>query len=89
MLRGAGLKLKVGKFSLRLTDFGHFVNREYGGDLGEPQFDVDGDDVVALTEFCDQVSKVLAANELRHRFEIYSDEGDLVTYLHHRWPISR
>jgi hypothetical protein len=33
-----------------------------------------------------RVSRALAALDVRHAFEVYDGEGQLVRYLHHRWP---
>lgn len=39
ILREAGLRIYVGRYSIRVEDCSHFVFQEYGGDLGDPVID--------------------------------------------------
>ena len=86
LLRDAGLAVSVGRYSLRLTDFDHFVFQEYGGDLGNPDVDFEADSLDDMLRDAGRVSLILANADLRHRFEIYDDSHELVGYLHHDWP---
>lgn len=86
LLSRAGFSVTVGRYSIRLNDCEHFVLQEYGGDLGEPQFDVDASSLERMLEDAGRVSRALAAAGIRHRFELYDVGGEMVGYLHHRWP---
>lgn len=86
LLASAGFSVVVGRYSIRLADCEHFVLQEYGGDLGEPQFDADASTLGRMLDDAGRVSRALAAADLRHRFELYDGNDELVGYLHHRWP---
>ena len=88
LLRAAGLGVGEGRYSLRLTDFDHFVLQEYGGDLGDPEIDFEADCLADMLRDAGRVSRVLTDANLRHRFEIYDNSHELIGYLHHDWPQS-
>lgn len=88
ILRDGGLRVHVGRYSIRVEGCSHFVFQEYGGDLGEPSVDADADTVEELIRDGRQVSDALASADVRHRFEIYSERDELAGYLHHNWPLS-
>ena len=88
ILRDAGLRVYVGRYSIRVEDCSHFVFQEYGGDLGDPCVDADADTAEELMGEARLVSDALARAGIRHRFGIYDDNGDLCGYLHHEWPSS-
>ncbi|TWU22368.1 hypothetical protein Pla52o_34240 [Novipirellula galeiformis] len=88
ILTRAGLTVTVGRYSICLNDFDHFVLQEYGGDLGDPQIEFEADTFSEMLRDAGRVSQVLADASLRHRFEIYDDAHELVGYLHHDWPQS-
>ena len=88
LLASAGIAVSVGRFSIRLTDFDHFVLQEYGGDLGDPAIDFEADSLDEMLRDAGRVSQAFADANLRHRFEIYEDARELVGYLHHDWPQS-
>ena len=48
----------------------------------------DADTVDELLSLATSVSNSLSKLQLKHRFEIYFLENNLVTYLHHDWPQS-
>lgn len=85
ILRDAGLRVIVGRYSVRLLDFSHFVFQEYGGDVGDPSIDADADTVEEMLREGRIVSDAFARAGIRHRFEIYNDRDDLSGYLHHEW----
>ena len=91
ILREAGLRVVVGRYSVRIEDFSHFVFQEYGGDLGEPQLDADADSVEDMVRNARRVSEALARAGIRHQFEIYDDDADdpdaIDGYLHYEWPL--
>lgn len=87
ILRSAGLNLYVGKYAIRIEDCSDFVFQEYGGDLGEPSIDAAADTLEQITRDGSLVSDALARAGIKHRFEIYSEEGALSGYLHHLWPL--
>jgi hypothetical protein len=87
ILHDAGLRVHVGRYSVRIQDCSHFVFQEYGGDLGEPTIDADADTVEELMREGRLVSDALACAGVRHRFEIYNDKNELCGYLHYQWPL--
>jgi hypothetical protein len=87
ILRDAGLRVCVGRYSVRVEDCSHFVFQECGGGLGHPAIDADADTVEQLVRDGRLVSEVLARAGVRHRFEIYDEHDDLMGYLHHEWPL--
>lgn len=86
ILRAGGLNVTVGRYSIRVNDISHFVFQEYGGDFGDPQIDAEADSLEIMLREGGMVSKVLAGAGIKHRFEIYDTEDNLVEYLHHDWP---
>jgi hypothetical protein len=86
LMETAGFSVHVGLYSIRLQDCEHFAFQEYGGDLGDPQFDADAGTLEKMFEDGGRVSAALTAADIRHRFELYNDNDELVGYLHHRWP---
>jgi len=88
ILLAAGLRISVGRYSIRLDDFSHFGFQEYGGDLGDPQIEADAESAEELASDAKRVSDVLADAGLVHRFEIYDDNhNEMLHYFHHGWPL--
>lgn len=88
ILRAEGLTVNVGNYSIRIEDCEHFVIQEYGGDLGDPQFDADASSLELMLNDAGRVSAALTSADIRHSFEFYDDQDQLVGYLHHNWPQS-
>jgi hypothetical protein len=86
ILRAAGLRVDVGKYSIRIEDCEHFVFQEYGGDICEPCVDADSESVDRLIREAEVVSRALAKGDVRHRFEVIDDNDLEVAYFHHDWP---
>ena len=86
IFRSDGYLVDEGKYSIRLGDFGHFVFRELGGDLGPGKITAESDSTEDLIAFSRRVSGTLAKAGIRHRFEIYSGADELVAYMHWDWP---
>jgi hypothetical protein len=86
LLRDSSVAVSEGRYSLRLTDFDHFVFQRYGGDLGHPDVDFEAGTLDDMLRDAGRISQVLGGAGLRHRFEIYNDSGELVGYLHYDWP---
>lgn len=86
LMEAAGFSVYVGRYSIRLQDCEHFVFQEYGGDLGDPQFDADASTLEKMLKDAGRVSAALTAADIRHRFELYNDNDELVGYVYHRWP---
>lgn len=87
VFRAAGLRIKVGRYSIRFRDMAHFSIKEYGGDLGPPQIEGGAPAPETLAHEAAIVSKVLARADIAHRFEIYREEDEEpVFYIHHQWP---
>jgi hypothetical protein len=87
ILRGSGLNIYVGDYSVRVNDCDYFVFQEYGGDLGEPSITADADSVTDMLHDGKLVSDALGMAGIRHRFEIYDHRSKMVGYLHHDWPL--
>lgn len=88
ILSDAGLRVDVGKYSIRVKDCSHFVFQEYGGDLGDPSIDADADSADEMIREGKLVSDALIRADVRHCFEVYDDADRLCVYLHHEWPQS-
>lgn len=86
LLEAAGFSVYVGQYSIRLNDCEHFVLQEYGGDLGDPQFDACANTLEQMLDDGERVSAALASADIRHRFELHNNRDEMVGYLHHRWP---
>jgi hypothetical protein len=86
ILRDAGLRVQVGRYSVRVPDCANFVFQQFGGDLGDPMVDADAETVEDIMREARLVSEALACAGVRHRFEIYDDRNALSGYLHHDWP---
>ncbi len=86
LLSSAGLHVRTGRYSICVNDFAHFSIEEYGGDLGDPQFDIEVDSLAEAMRVVGCVSAIFSQAGLRHRFEI--DDGSPTTagYFHHDWP---
>lgn len=87
ILRDAGLRVYVGRYSVRVEDCSHFVFQELGGDLGEPSIDADAASLDEMMRDGKLVSDALARAGIRHRFELYDAANEMVGYLHHGWPL--
>ena len=83
ILRAAELNINIGTYSIRVVECQHFVLQEYGGDLGDPVFDADADSLPQMLSDSAKVSNALTAAKLRHRFDLYGDENELVGYFHY------
>ena len=86
ILSAAGLRLVVGRCSIRIEDCSHFILKEYGCDLGPPSIEANADSVDHMLRDGGLVSNALAQAGLHHRFEIHNELQELVSYLHHNWP---
>ena len=86
LLVDAGLKVKVGQYSIRIDCESHFVFQQYGMDISEPMIEADADSFEQLIHDAKKVSIALSRGGIRHRFEIYNVDNQLVAYLHHDWP---
>ena len=64
ILRSAGLRVHIGRYSIRVEDCSHFVFQEYGGDLGDPTIDADADSPLEMTREARLVSDALAKHAL-------------------------
>src|SRR5437667_12681139 len=69
ILRGAGLRVTVGKYSVRIDDCSHFVFQDYGGDLGDPIIDADADSAAEMLRDSARISEALTGAGVVHRFE--------------------
>jgi hypothetical protein len=85
ILRGAGLAVAEARYAIRVSDCVHFSFEHYGGDFGEPVISADAETSVRMIADGQRVSAALAAAGVRHRFEVYDSNDQLVAYLHHDW----
>ena len=79
-------RVTEGRHSVRLDDYDHFVFRELGGELGSGCISADHKSTQELIIISGHVSQTLAQADVRHRFEVYSEEAKLAAYIHHDWP---
>ena len=88
VLRGAGLEIYVGPYSVQLRGDPNFSFsfEHYGGDICDPMIAADAVDAAAMIRGGKLVSAALAAAGIRHSFEVYDRTGQAVEYLHHDWP---
>ena len=86
ILGSSGLRIYVGRYSIRVEDCEFFSFEQFGGDLGDPIIAADAETVDGLLKDAQLVSNALAAADVRHRFEIYGHDRNLAAYVHHRWP---
>ena len=89
ILRHAGLRVVVGRYSIRVEDCAHFVFQEYGGDIGKPTIDADAASLDEMMRNAKLVSDALAGAGIRHRFELHDAANEVVGYLHHDWPLGQ
>ncbi len=86
MFKLDGFAITEGTYSIRLNDFDHFVFRELSHDSSTGCITADHKSSEELVAFSGRVSKTLAKSGVRHRFEVYSEKEELVSYMHHDWP---
>ena len=77
ILKNAGLKISVGKYSITINDCSHFRFQEYDGDLNEPCIETDADNTEEMIKDAKLVSNALKKAELSHSFEIYDHNEEL------------
>jgi hypothetical protein len=86
VLRRAGLRIRSGRYSIRVDDCSHFIFQLYGGDIDTPQIEVDAETVGKLIQDSKLVSVALSAGGIKHRFEVYDHNEEMVAYFHYEWP---
>ena len=86
ILRDAGLRVTMGKYSIRIDDCSHFAFQEYGRDADEPSIDADADSTAEMLRDAERVSTALSRAGLVHSFEVYDEHDALGGYFHHGWP---
>jgi hypothetical protein len=89
ILRGAGLRIIVGRYSIRIENCSGFAFQVYGGDLGGPYIEAEAETLDELLYDAQVVSEALTRADVVHHFLIRQDDSDrLAGYLHHKWPLS-
>ena len=86
ILKAANLSLNVGKYAIRINGFDHFVFREFGGDIDSPCITADAESAEELVMQSSTVSNALSVAGVKHRFEVYDGNDELVAYHHYNWP---
>jgi hypothetical protein len=86
ILRDAGLKVYVGKYSVRVDQFSHFSFEHYGSDLGDPVLEADAESVSEILQNVNTISRALTAAGIVHRFEVYDESNAEIGYFHFGWP---
>lgn len=76
ILREAGLRACVGKYSVRVDDCEDFSFEQYGGDLGDPCIEANADSPETMLKDAERVSAALSKAGVTHHFEVY-DQNDL------------
>jgi hypothetical protein len=85
-LRKAGLRVYVGRYSVRVEDCSCFSFEQYGGDLGPPVIEAGADTLAKMLQDTERVSAALRRAGLVHRFEVFNEEDQPVGYFHFGWP---
>jgi hypothetical protein len=85
-LASAGLNVQVGRYSVRVKDCEHFSFEQYGNDTSSPEISADAETTERMIQDTKIVSAALAQANIRHRFEVYDENDQLVAYVHHDWP---
>jgi hypothetical protein len=86
ILREAGLRATVGRYSVRIDDCSHFVFQQYGGDLGLPVIDADANSGANMLRDAERVSGALGRAGVVHSFEVYNEQDAVIGYFHYGWP---
>ena len=86
LLISCGVKVNVGQYSIRLQEFDHFVFQEYDYNGSTPSIDADAETKEQMLKEASLVSNCLSKAKLRHRFEVYDGNDELVGYYHYEWP---
>jgi hypothetical protein len=82
----AGLRVYVGRYSVRVEDCESFSFEQYGGDISEPCIAADAETTEGMIKDGQRVSDALVAAGIKHRFEVYDGNSNLAAYFHHNWP---
>ena len=85
-LRGAGLRVTIGKYSVRVDDCSQFSFEQYGGDLGAPSIDASADSEPDMLRDVERVSAALSRAGVVHSFTVYDENEKLIGYYHHECP---
>jgi hypothetical protein len=86
IFRNAGLAVTAGRYAVRVIDCEHFSFEHYGGDVGDPVISADAETPERMIADGQHVSAALIKAGVRHRFEVYDSNDNLIAYLHHDWP---
>ena len=86
LLISCGISVNVGKYAIRLQKFDHFVFQEYDFNGSMPSIDADAETKEQMLKEASQVSKCLSKAKLKHRFEVYDGNDEIVGYYHYEWP---
>jgi hypothetical protein len=87
ILKQSGLTPVIGRYSVRIEDFSHFVFQQYGPELSPPAIDADAASEEDMLRETKQVSEALSRASISHRFEVYGANNELIGYFHHQWPV--
>jgi len=87
VLLAAGLRIKVGRYSIRIEECENFAFQQLDGDRGDPCIVADAETVEKMIVDAHLVSRALGDAGIKHRFEVYDTGDDLAAYLHHQWPL--
>lgn len=82
ILSDAGIDTVVGEHAVKLRACSSFVFRDFDG-AATPSITAVHDSVHALKDMAGKVSGALAKHAIRHQFEVYDDDGKLVTSFRH------
>jgi len=86
ILRDAGLRVDVRKYSVRVEEDANISFEHYGGDLGEPSVEAFADSKADVLRDVEKVSTALACAGVVHRFTVYDEGETAIAYFHHQLP---
>ncbi|QSI76653.1 hypothetical protein [Niveibacterium microcysteis] len=89
VLTSAGLRVHIGRYSVRVEGCERSSFEQYGGDISQPCIVADAETTEKMITDSRLVSNALAAVGIRHRFEVYDGNDNLAAYFHHDWPDRR
>ena len=75
-LRREGIRVSVGHYALRLSDFDRFSFEQYGGDLGDPMIQFESTNVEKLIAAVIKISEALKRADIAHYLEVFDEIDD-------------
>jgi hypothetical protein len=86
ILEADGYEVTEWMCSQSLGEMGYFVFRAMEDDSNSGVISAEHATINEFVAFTPRVSRTLTKANIEHRFDLYSDKGELIAYLHHDWP---